>query len=67
MDVLAPLFRMQQYPFDDARLDIMGAQVFDRAHGVEGGLDNNAPFHDGAAAFVAALLSLLHMLKLPGE
>lgn len=65
MNLLAPLIRMQQHALDNAGLDVMRPQVFDRTHGIEGGLHHDAAFHNCAAALVTALL--LHMLKLPGE
>ena len=67
MNLLAPLFRVQQHALDNAGLDVMGPQVFDRTHGIEGGLHHDAAFHDCAAALVAALLALLHRLSLLGE
>jgi hypothetical protein len=59
VDLLAPLFGMQQHPFDNAGLNVVGPQVLDRAHGIEGGLHDDAAFDDGTAAFIGALLSLL--------
>ena len=64
MHGLAPLLRMEQHPFDDLRLDVVRPQVFDGAHGIEGGLDDDAALDDGTAMAVAALVVLLHG---PGE
>ena len=60
MHGLTPLLRMEQHPFDDLGLDVVRPQVFDGAHGIEGGLDNDAALDDGTAMAIAALIVLLH-------